>query len=211
MAGASCSRAGPGRSSSSTQKGDHMDQSSGDRLDAARQGEGIVRQRGQGFRRAVGRGQGQGVPGGAAWRQGVGQLHQHDQAPGVEERHRHPAGHRAARRDGDLHRALGPSRPLRRGQGRRHLQRRARQCGGRRRADRARRGAGEGRAGQAQHGVHVGHRRGIGAARVQILCRAPGLSARQDRRRGQHGRAQRDRAVAGTSSSPASASPSSRI
>ena len=81
----------------------------------------------------------------------------------IAQRRRHPARTDAAQRICHLHRALGPSRPLRRRfHRRRHLQRRRRQCERHRRSDLARRGACARRAGGADPRLPRRHRRGSG-------------------------------------------------
>ncbi len=135
-------------------------------------------------RRAGGTGR---LPAGPARPQGLDRVRQFAALHRFEERRRHPAGQRAARRIRHPHRALGPSRPLpgERG-GRRHLQRRDRQRARQRRAGRAGRSAGEDRPGAAQHGVPRAYRRRTGPARLGILRRASDLPARPHGRRAQH-------------------------
>ncbi len=120
--------------------GNHMDQSKVIgwlTSDAARRLLGVV---GPGSRRPLRRGEAAGLQGGAAAHPRLGLADQPDQAAGLAQRDRHPAGREAAGRICHLHRPLGPSRPLRRRPDRRrHLQRRARQRDRHRRPDRARR------------------------------------------------------------------------
>ncbi|MET3824354.1 hypothetical protein ABIC16_000047 [Sphingomonas sp. PvP055] len=112
------------------EKGDHADQSQAIgwiQLDKAR---ALFASAGQDFDALNKAAKGQGVQGGAAGRDRVGVVRQHNQAAGVEERRRHPArqarrARRGSRRICLLHRALGSSRAMRPGRWRRYLQRRA--------------------------------------------------------------------------------------
>ena len=174
MAGTSSKSAGPARSSTCDAANDDMDQTAANGWLTNAAAHQLFAAAGQDLDALTARRQAAGLPRRAAGLQGVDDARQRDQRQASQNVDRHPAGHDAAERICPLHRALGPSRPLRGDAGGdRHLQRRGRQCQRhRRRWSRwPRPMPGPGRPTAAR--LPGGDRRGIGPARLGLLCRPP--------------------------------------